>query len=95
MAWVPHSASATTLAWGNAARSPLLIPGLPKNSAFTAESATSKQVPSTATIRRPASHTPGVASPPIGAATRSNNAANGSDPNRWRAWKIADLLGAR
>ena len=28
-------------------------------------------------------------------ATRSNNAANGSEPNRARAWKIADLLGGR
>jgi hypothetical protein len=50
--------------------------------------------PSTATSRRPANHTPGVASPPIGLATRSNNAANGSEPNSARAWKIADLLGS-
>lgn len=37
---------------------------------------------------------PGVASVPIGRATRSNNAFTGSAPNRARAWKIADLLGA-
>lgn len=48
---------------------------------------------STATSRRPASHTPGIASVPIGAATASNNALTGADPNRARAWKIADLLG--
>ncbi|GAC1443039.1 MAG: hypothetical protein NVSMB55_15470 [Mycobacteriales bacterium] len=56
-------------------------------------SATSRHIPSIATSRRPASHTPGVETPPIGLATRSNNAANGSAPNRARAWKIADLLG--
>jgi len=92
-AWVPHSASATTLAWGNAACSPLLTPGRPKCWAFVLVSATSMQVPSIATSRRPASHTPGACSAPIGRATRLNNAAYGSDPNRARAWKIADLLG--
>jgi hypothetical protein len=93
IACVPHSANATTWAIGNAACSPLSTPGRPKCSAFAAVSATSRQVPSIATSRRPANHTPGVCSPPIGAATRSNSIANGSDPSRARAWKIADLLG--
>ena len=92
-ACVPHPASATTRACGNAACSPLLTPGRPKCSAFKVVSATSRHIPSIATNRRPASHTPGVCSPPIGFANRSNNAANGSAPNRVRAWKIADLLG--
>jgi len=92
-ACVPHSANATTLACGNAARSPLLTPGRPKCAVFAAVSATSRHIPSIATSRRPASHTPGVRSAPIGRATRSNNAANGSEPSRARAWKIADLLG--
>lgn len=93
IACVPHSANATTRAWGNAARSPLATPGLPKCSAFAGVSATSRQVPSIATRRRPASHVPGMPSAPNGLATRVNNAATGSDPNRARAWKIADLLG--
>jgi len=92
-AWVPHSANATTRACGNAACSPLFTPGRPKWASFAVVSATSRHIPSIATNRRPASHTPGVCSPPIGLATRSNNAANGSDPSRARAWKIADLLG--
>src|SRR3954454_22783355 len=92
-ACVPHSANATTRACGNAACSPLFTPGRAKYSAFAAVSATSRQVPSIATRRRPASHTAGIRSVPIGLATRSNSAANGSDPNRDRAWKIADLLG--
>jgi hypothetical protein len=73
----------------------LFTPGRPKKAAFTGVSATSRQHPSIATSRRPASHTPGIASVPIGVATRANNAANGSEPNRVRAWKIADLLGGR
>src|SRR5674476_1268694 len=92
-ACVPHSANATTLACGNAACSPLLTPGRPKCAVFAAVSATSRHIPSIATSRRPASHTSGVCSAPIGLATRSNSAANGSDPRRARAWKIADLLG--
>ncbi len=95
IAWVPHSANATTRAIGNAACSPLLTPGRPKCSVFAVVSATSRQVPSIATRRRPASHTPSVSSVPSGRATRANNAANGADPSRARAWKIADLLGAR
>ena len=95
IACVPHSATATNRACGNAAFSPLFTPGRPKNSSLTGVSATSRQVPSIATSRRPASHTPGVSGPPIGRATRANNAANGSDPNRSRAWKIADLPGNR
>src|SRR5699024_1449149 len=55
----------------------------------------SRQVPSMATRRRPASHVPGVSAVPIGAATRSNSAWSGSAPSRTRAWKIADLLGGR
>lgn len=71
----------------------LVHPGRPKCSALTVVSATSRHMPSIATSRRPASHTPGVWSVPIGLATRSNNAVSGSVPSRARAWKIADLLG--
>jgi len=46
-----------------------------------------------ATSLRPASQVPGVAFAPSGTATRSNSAFIGSGPNRWRAWKIADLDG--
>ena len=92
-ACVPHSANATTRAWGNAACSPLFTPGRPKNAVFAVVSATSRHVPSIATSRRPASHTPGVVAVAIGLATRANNAANGSDPSRARAWKIADFDG--
>ena len=93
IACVPHSASATSRAWGSADFSPLLIPGRPKNTAFSGVSATSRQHPSIATIRRPASHTPAILGVPIGLATRANNASNGFGPNRARAWKIADFDG--
>lgn len=93
MAWVPHSAIATTRAWGNAARSPFITPGRPNHSSFSAVSATSRQVPSIATIRRPASQAPGAAGSANGRATRSNSAFTGSAPNRARAWKIADFDG--
>jgi hypothetical protein len=46
-----------------------------------------------ATIRRPASHDPGIAGVASGVATRANNAARGSWPSRCRAWKIADFDG--
>jgi hypothetical protein len=59
----------------------------------TALSATSNVVPSIATNRRPANHDPGVAGVANGTATRSNNARTGSNPNRSRAWKIADFDG--
>lgn len=92
-ACVPHSANATTRACGNAACSPLFTPGRPKYSSLAGVSATSRHIPSMATRRRPASQTPGVWPPPIGLATRLNNASTGSEPSRARAWKIADLLG--
>ena len=47
-----------------------------------------------ATNRRPASNDPGVSAVANGPATRSNNACTGSDPNRSRAWKIADFDGS-
>ncbi len=92
-AWVPHSATATTRAWGNAACSPLFTPGRPNHRAFSAVSATSRQVPSIATSRRPASHAPAAPGVASGRATRANNASTGSDPSRARAWKIADFDG--
>jgi len=55
---VTHSARATSRACGNAACSPQAEPGRPKNSALPGVSATSKQVPSIATSRRPARNTP-------------------------------------
>ena len=93
MAWVPHSANATTRTCGNADCSPLLTPGRPNVAAFSALSTTSNVVPSIATSRRPANHAPGVASDATGAATRRNNASTGSGPSRARAWKIADFDG--
>ena len=45
IAWVPHSASATSRACGNAACSPLFTPGRPNHSAFSAVSATSRHGP--------------------------------------------------
>ena len=64
-------------------------PDLPQHgAALTGVSATSRQLPSIATNRCPASHTPDIPAVPIGLATRANNASNGFDPNRARAWKI-------
>src|SRR5680860_854815 len=91
--WVPHSATATTRAWGNAERSPLFTPGRPNHSALSGVSAVSTQVPSMATNRRPASHADGVDSAAIGTATCLNSSQRGSEPNRTRAWKIADFDG--
>ncbi|GAB6855919.1 hypothetical protein JCM13591A_00240 [Microbacterium xylanilyticum] len=56
--YAAHSASATTRAIGNAACSPLLTAGRPKCSALPGVSATSRQVPSIATRRRPARNAP-------------------------------------
>ena len=92
-AYVPHSTKPTTRACGNAACSPLFTPGRPKNTALSAVSATSRQVPSIATNRRPANHAPGAPRTANGAATHSNNARTGPNPNRARAWKIADFDG--
>jgi len=47
-----------------------------------------------ATSRRPANQAPAIAGVASGLATRANNAATGSGPSRWRAWKIADFDGA-
>ena len=93
MAWVPHSATATTRAWGKAACSPLMTPGRPKKAAFSAVSATSRHVPSMATSRRPPSQAPGVPASAKGVATLENNTWSGSGPSRARAWKIADFEG--
>jgi hypothetical protein len=92
-ACVAHSTNPTTRAWGNAERSPLVTPGRPKCSSLTSVSATSRQVPSRATRRRPPSHAPGVSAVANGCATRANNAFSGSACNRSRAWKIADFDG--
>ena len=46
-----------------------------------------------ATNRLPASHAPDVAGVANGTATRANSSASGSNPNRARAWKIADFDG--
>ena len=95
MAWVPHSAKATTRAWGNAERSPFITPARPKNPSLATVSATSKVVPSIATIRRPARNEPRVSLVANGRATRSKSALTGSKPSRSRAWKIADFDGNR
>ena len=91
MACVAHSATATTHAWGNAACSPLFTPARPNHPALSTVSATSRHIPSMATNRLPASHAPDVAGVANGTATRANSSASGSNPNRARAWKIADF----
>src|SRR5665811_2355544 len=93
MAWVPHSANATTRAWGKAARSPLFTPGRPNHSALVGVSATSRHDPSIATSRRPAKNAPRVSGVAIGVATVSNSTWIGSYPKRSRAWKIAEAEG--
>ena len=50
-------------------------------------------VASTATSRQPRYHAPTVASVATGAATRANNAFNGSGPNRARACDNAPVVG--
>ncbi len=75
VACVPHSANATSRACGNAACSPLFTSGRPKNSSFCGVSATSRQVPSIATSRRPAMNDPDVPGHASGTAARANNAA--------------------
>ena len=95
MACVPHSASATSRACGNADCSPLLTPGRPNHDAFSTLSATSTVVPSIATNRRPANQrTRHRGTDPSGVATRRNSASTGSGPSRARAWKIADFDGS-
>jgi hypothetical protein len=95
IACVPHSANATNRTCGNAERSPLDVPGRPKNSSLATLSATSSIVPSIATNRRPARNDSAESSVANGRPTRSNSALTGSAPNRSRAWKIADFDGNR
>lgn len=90
--WVPHSANATTRACGKVACSPC-SPRPAEELRVHARVGDIETGPVDPDQPACASHTPGVCSPPIGLATCSNNAANGSDPNRARACKIADLLG--
>ncbi|MEV1115530.1 hypothetical protein AB0I91_10715 [Actinosynnema sp. NPDC049800] len=82
IAWVPHSATATTRTCGNAARSPraadLPLPGRPNRSVF---SGASNVVPSTASTRQVRYHDPRVVGPGNGFATCSNNAFNGAGPS--------------
>ena len=81
IACVPHSANASTRACGNAACSPLFTPGRPKNSAFVdACPRHPGSVPSIATIRRPASHTPGVARHPTGGRPERTSPATAPTP---------------
>ena len=94
MAWVPHSASATSRAWGNADCSPLFTPGRPKYAVFSWVSATSSVVPSMATSRRPANHDPGVLAVAKGRATLAKSSRKGSEPRRARAWKMPDFDGS-
>ena len=71
----------------------LVDPGAAEERRVSAVSATSRQVPSMATSRRPPSHAPGVVSVASGAATLVKSASSGAGPSRDRAWKIADLDG--
>jgi hypothetical protein len=87
----PGGAGGVSILRGNTACSPLLTPGRPKNEAFSSLSATSRQVPSIATRRRPTNHEPGESGVARGRATRTNSSRTGSAPSRARAWKIADF----
>jgi hypothetical protein len=90
---VPHSASATTRAWGNADCSPRLDAGRPKNAAFAGVSAKSRRVPSIATSRRPASHNPGLFSFGQGARHAGEEIPHGLEPQPGPRLKIADFDG--
>ena len=83
-----------TRACGNAACSPLLTPGRPKNSVVDAAC---RRHQGRSRRSRPAADRPATppASPvhPTGGPPARTSRANGCDPNRSRAWKIADLLG--
>jgi hypothetical protein len=94
MAWVPHSARATTRTWGKALSCSLrLLAGRPKAVALAGVSATSKTVPSIAISRQRRYHTPRLPGVPSGTTTSRNSARNGSTPRRRRAWKMAALVG--
>ena len=71
MAWVAHSAKATTRACGNADCSPLFTPGRPKNASFSAVSATIQTGPvdrdQPATGHPSRAVAPAAGSTPIGA----------------------------
>jgi hypothetical protein len=77
-AWVPHSASATTRACGNAARSPLFTPGRPNQARWRRCQRHQDVVPSIATMPPPSQPQPGAPGSANGVATRSNSAFNGS-----------------
>ena len=94
MAWVPHSARATTRNWGNApSPDPRPEPGLANAAAFSGVSATSRVVPSMPTSRLPRQKAPGVEAVPSGTQPRANSSASGASPSRARAWEIAGWEG--
>jgi hypothetical protein len=67
--------------------------GTAEGGLFATLSATSQQVPSTASSRSPCQKHPGVASVPIGFAVVANNTRSGSAPRRCRARNRDDFAG--
>lgn len=72
---------------------PRPLPGRPKAASLASLSATSQQVPSTASSRKPRQNAPGVASVAIGLAVVANSTRNGSQPSRCRARNSEDFAG--
>ncbi len=100
---MPHSANATTRAFGNADRfSP--DPAYPNPAAFSLLSGTSTSNPSIASSLQPhrndpravpnaVAAAPGPAVPATGPHVRSNNSGNTVRPRRLRAWVITLAVG--
>lgn len=86
---MPHSARATTRAFGNADRlSP--DPAYPNSAAFSGVSGMSTSKPSIARTRHARSHAPRVSAVATGCTTDSKISAITGAPNRTRAWVIPD-----
>lgn len=93
-AWLPTSTRAAIRTCTNALRPlPRLLPGRPKAAWLASLSATSQQVPSTASTRSPRQNAPGVASVASGFAVVANSTRSGSDPSRCRARNSEDFAG--
>lgn len=91
MAWVPHSARATTRACGYGVG--LVPPCLGYSARFASVSGRSSITPSMAITRHRSHQAPGVAALATGTATRQNSSAITSSPRRARAWARALEVG--
>ena len=90
---MPHSANATTRAFGNAERF-CPDPAYPNSATFFSVSGTSTSNPSIASSRHPRSHAPRVSMLARGPATCSNTRSSTSGPSRLRAWVIPLAVGS-